>query len=100
MVHISGWLYLLVANAYAMNQDLLNGTSYFPLDFMYYFIFYLYPIVFFFLVITIQGRTDRELSKLNSKGDNSTDNYLNCCFMFVYAFGAPCYVFFTPYALY
>jgi hypothetical protein len=83
-----------------MNQDLLKGQSYFPMDFMYYFIFFGYPIVFTFLVITVQARTDDQLANFNTKGKNSADNASNTCLAFVYLFGAPCYCFFTPYALY
>lgn len=100
VVHITGWLYLLVANSYAMNQDLLNGQSYFPRDFFYYFIFYGYPLVFTLLVATVQARTDEQLANFNNKGKTSGDNCNNTCLVFIYVFGAPFYALFTPYALY
>ena len=84
VVHITGWLYLLVANSYAMNQDLLNGQSYFPHDFFYYFIFYGYPLVFTLLVATVQARTDEQLANFNTKGKNSGDNCNNTCLAFIY----------------
>jgi len=83
-----------------MNQDLLNGQSYFPHDFFYYFIFYGYPLVFTLLVATVQARTDEQLANFNTKGKNSGDNCNNTCLAFIYLFGAPCYFLFTPYALY
>jgi hypothetical protein len=40
------------------------------------------------------------LANFNNNKGSSADNRSNACLAMLYLFGAPCYGFFTPYALY